>query len=219
MMPVDFAPGCDLYLAWNISVSSGSECQGAPALAIDNVVLTAVPEPVPAYDCHIYIDDRTGYDTIGVYAYGDKEIWGAWPGQAPINEETIDGTTYKVFGHNEASGSYNLIVNNWNRSLQLPDYPIEGGRDYYFMATPEKLTEIVPTGIEETEIASEGELRLKGDNLMCEGAAGIEVYTLAGTLAARAAGESLTLSALPAGTYIALATSDTFRSTLRFLKH
>ena len=56
------------------------------------------------------------------------------------------------------------------------------------MATPEKLTEIVPTGIEETEIASEGELRLKGDNLMCEGAAGIEVYTLAGTLAARAAG-------------------------------
>ena len=219
MMPVDFAPGCDLYLAWNISVSSGSECQGAPALAIDNVVLTAVPEPVPAYDCHIYIDDRTGYDAIGVYAYGDKEIWGAWPGQAPINEETIDGTTYKVFGHNEASGSYNLIVNNWNRSLQLPDYPIEGGRDYYFMATPEKLTEIVPTGIEETGIASEGELRLKGDNLMCEGAAGIEVYTLAGILAARATGESLTLSALPAGTYIAFATSDTFRSTLRFLKN
>ena len=87
------------------------------------------------------------------------------------------------------------------------------------MATPEKLTEIVPTGIEETEIASEGELRLKGDNLMCEGAAGIEVYTLAGILAARATGESLTLSALPAGTYIAFATSDTFRSTLRFLKN
>lgn len=144
---------------------------------------------------------------------------GAWPGQAPINEETIGGTTYKVFGHNEASGSYNLIVNNWNRSLQLPDYPIEGGRDYYFMATPEKMTEIVPTGIKETGIASEGELRLNGDTLMCDGATCIEVYTLAGTLAARATGESLTLSALPAGTYIALATSDTFRSTLRFLKH
>ena len=30
----------NLYLAWNISVSSGSTCNAAPALAIDNVSIT-----------------------------------------------------------------------------------------------------------------------------------------------------------------------------------
>ncbi|MDE6276505.1 MAG: hypothetical protein K2M06_00170, partial [Muribaculaceae bacterium] len=136
------------YLAWNISVASGSNCAGAPALAIDNFVITSEPEAVPEYKWHIYIDDRTGYDAMGVYAYGDKEIWGAWPGQAPIDETDIDGVRYKVFGHDEDSGSFNLIVNNWNRSLQLPDMPFVGGRDYYFVATPDKLEEKNTSGIE-----------------------------------------------------------------------
>lgn len=149
------APGCELYLAWNISVTSGTNCAGAPALAIDNFTLEATPEAVPEYKWHIYIEDLTGYDAMGVYAYGDKEIWGAWPGQAPIDEQTIDGTTYKVFGHNEDSGSYSLIVNNWNRSLQLPDYAIVGGRDYRFTATPTALTEKTTSGVEDVTVAEE----------------------------------------------------------------
>ena len=86
---------------------------------------------------------------MGVYAYGDKEIWGAWPGQAPVDEQTIEGIAYKVFGHDGDSGSFSLIVNNWNRSKQLPDYPIVGGRDYYFTASPEALVEKTVSGIEE----------------------------------------------------------------------
>ncbi len=141
-------PGCELFLAWNISVDKGTNCAGAPALAIDNFTLRAEPEAVPEYKWHIYIEDLTGYDAMGVYAYGDKEIWGAWPGQAPIDVVTIDGTEYKVFGHDEDSGNYNLIVNNWNRSLQLPDKAFTGGRDYYITATPTAVTEKDLSGIE-----------------------------------------------------------------------
>lgn len=148
-------PGCELFLAWNISVTSGVNCAGAPAIAIDNFTLQAETEAVPEYKWHLYIEDNTGYDAMGVYAYGDKEIWGVWPGQAPIDEQTIDGVTYKVFGHDEDSGSYNLIVNNWNRSLQLPDYPIVGGRDYFFTASPQALTEKQISGVESIAVDAE----------------------------------------------------------------
>jgi len=36
-LPVSFVADGDLYLAWNIAVSSGTSCNAAPALAIDNV--------------------------------------------------------------------------------------------------------------------------------------------------------------------------------------
>ncbi len=167
--PLD--PGCDLFLAWNISVTKGTNCAGAPALAIDNFTLTAEPEAVPEYKWHIYIEDLTGYDAIGVYAYGDKEIWDAWPGQAPIDVTTIDGTEYKVFGHDEDTGNYNLIVNNWNRGSQLPDKAFTGGRDYYFTATPTALTEKETSGIEVVSLSDTD--------------APVEFYTLQGVRVAR----------------------------------
>ncbi|MDE5901648.1 MAG: hypothetical protein K2H21_00340, partial [Muribaculaceae bacterium] len=204
-LPVGLRPGCDLYLAWNISVSSGSECQGAPALAIDNVSLSAVAEEIPTYDWYIFVEDNTGYDALGLYAYGDKEIWGAWPGQAPIDTQVIEGIVYKVFGHNEASGSYNIILNNWNRSLQLPDYPVSGGRNYYFSASPEKLTELFTSGLD--EVRDEAAIHLSSDSLFCCDASRIEVYSVAGTVAARAESDTISISTLPAGTYIAVATT------------
>ncbi len=215
-LPVDFGAGCDLYLAWNISVAEGSECQGAPALAIDNVSVEGVLQAVPEYDWHIYIEDRTGYDAMGVYAYGDEEIWGAWPGQAPIDIVNIAGTDYKVFGHNEATGNYNLIVNNWNRSLQLPDYPIEGGRDYWFIATPEKLQEFTPSSVTGVDADKAHELVMSGDTLRCEAARTIAVYNLSGAVTAVADTDSLDIPALPTGIYIARAAGDNFTATLRF---
>ena len=166
-------PGCELFLAWNISVSSGSNCAGAPALAIDNFAISAEVDAVPEYKWHIYIEDNTGYEAMGVYAYGDKEIWGAWPGQAPVDEQTIEGIAYKVFGHDEDSGLFSLIVNNWNRSKQLPDYPIVGGRDYYFTASPEALVEKTVSGIEDVVADEE---------------APVEYYTLQGIRVAEPAG-------------------------------
>lgn len=206
-------PACDLYLAWNISVSSGAMCQGAPALAIDNVEFNAVLKPVPEYDYHIYIEDNTGYEALGLYAYGDKEIWGAWPGQSPLDEVTIDGIEYKVFGHNEASGNYNIILNNWNRSLQLPDYAIQGGKDYYFTATPNGLTPKVVSEVSEIVEGTEGIVMVQG-NLISKSGRGIKVFDATGRLVAAASGSRIDVSALPAGLYIAASEL----SSLKFLK-
>ena len=216
-LPVDFVPGIDLYLAWNISVASGSDCQGAPALGVDNVRIEAVPETVPVYDWHIYVEDQTGYDALGLYAYGDKEIWGAWPGQAPIDEQVLDGVTYKVFGHNEATGSYNIILNNWNRSLQLPDYPIRGGQDYYFRATPSSLI-LLKSGVDEVSVDETRKIVLNGSTVECAEADSIRIYSLTGMLMHEANAAATSVDTLPKGVYIAVATGTTFSDTRRFVK-
>ena len=49
------------------------------------------PEPQLHY---IYIDDQTGWDVITLYAWGDKEFFGGWPGVAPTGNKTVDGVDY-----------------------------------------------------------------------------------------------------------------------------
>lgn len=149
-LPVDFGGGMDLYLAWNISVTSGTDASSAMALAIDNVTVTGVRPAVTEYKYHIYVDDRTSYDALGLYAYGSGEIFGAWPGQAPIDEKDIEGTVYKVFGHDEETGNFNFIFNNWNQGKQLPDYPVTGGKDYYLMVSDSGVKEIDLSGVNVT---------------------------------------------------------------------
>lgn len=150
-LPVNFGGNMDLYLAWNISVASGTDASGAMALAIDNVRIEGVAPAVPEYKYHIYVDDQTTYPSLGLYAWGDGELFGAWPGQAPIDEQTIDGVTYKVFGHDADSGSYSFIFNNWNNGKQLDDLKVEGGKDYYIHITDQGATvDDLLTGIQDT---------------------------------------------------------------------
>lgn len=40
-LPVEVAAGADIYLAWNLSVTSGTACASAPCYALDNVAITA----------------------------------------------------------------------------------------------------------------------------------------------------------------------------------
>lgn len=217
VLPDRLQAGCDLYLAWSISVTSGSNCASAPALAIDNVQISASVEPVPVYDYYIYVEDQTGYDAMGAYAYGDKEIWGAWPGQAPIDEVVIDGCTYKVFGHNEASGSYSLIINNWNRSSQLPDYAITGGRDYYFLATSEKLTEKA-SSVEDNFAEGGKTVKFDGATIYYDGATSLKVYNMTGVVVASATGGSVSVVSVAPGVYIVEAQSGADRAVARILK-
>ena len=46
-LAVSFPANTSLYLAWSISVTSGTTCNAAPGLAIDNVSITPDPEPEP----------------------------------------------------------------------------------------------------------------------------------------------------------------------------
>ena len=148
-------PGVDFYLAWNITVTSGDNAAGAMALAIDNFQLTGELPAIPTAKHYIYAIDETGYDALGLYAWGDGELFGAWPGESWVDQKTIGDNVYKVFLLDAESGSYNLIFNNWNNGLQTPDFNITANRDYYLRVTATAVTEVTDaTNIQPLRAAS-----------------------------------------------------------------
>lgn len=153
-------PGVDFYLAWNITVTSGDNAAGAMALAIDNFQLTGELPAIPTAKHYIYAIDETGYDALGLYAWGDGELFGAWPGESWVDEKTIDGNIYKVFLLDAESGSYNLIFNNWNNGKQVPDFAITANRDYYLRVTATGVTEMITNGIETATAARDADTRV-----------------------------------------------------------
>ena len=148
ILPAKISRGCDLYLAWDISVASGDAAQGAMALGIDDFVIKGELPRIPVSQHYIFVNDQTGWDALGLYAWGDGELFGAWPGEASVGDSIVDGTTYKVFLLDTNSGNYHLIFNNWNNGLQLPDYDIIADRDYYFTITASGVVEDQATVIE-----------------------------------------------------------------------
>ena len=153
-------PGVDFYLAWNITVTSGDNAAGAMALAIDNFQLTGELPAIPTAKHYVYAIDETGYDALGLYAWGDGELFGAWPGESWVHEVTIDGNVYKVFLLDAESGSYNLIFNNWNNGKQVPDFAITANRDYYLRVTATGVTEMITNGIETATAARDADTRV-----------------------------------------------------------
>lgn len=201
ILPTVLGRGCDLYLAWNISVASGNDAQAAMALAIDNFSISGSLPAIPTANHYIYVEDRTGWDSLGLYAWGDGEIYGAWPGQAVIDEREIDGVTHKVFPLDAESGSFNLIFNNWNNGKQLTDHTITAGKDHYFIidengVTPKQITGLDTIG---TTLPS---IDFDGVTLRVTDASEISVYTLAGIRVAHTTGDNLDLSRLVPGVYI-----------------
>lgn len=92
----------------------------------------------------IYVIDNSGYDALALYAWGDAEIFGAWPGIVPTGTEVVDGTEYKYFDTGEANAGLgvSLIFNNNNGDSQLTDFAVTLDRDYYLELTPDGVVEI-----------------------------------------------------------------------------
>ncbi len=98
---------------------------------------TPDPDPAPAKEYKIYIQDLTGWSSFYVYAWGDKEIFGGWPGTQPDVTETVDGVTYKVLTVEGSGESENLIFND-NAGTQYDAVGITLDKDYYIIAYPDK---------------------------------------------------------------------------------
>ena len=141
-LSVSFEAGTDLYLAWNISVSAGDNCAGAPGYALDNVSITPIKEEIAPSAHYIYLLDHSGWESTALYAWGTAELYGKWPGTYPIDTKTIDGVTYKVFPYDiTEAGSYNLIFNNGNNGEQAADFNVNEVRDYYLVLENKNVTE------------------------------------------------------------------------------
>jgi len=99
-------------------------------------------EPVLGSTYKIYVDDQTGWDAIALYAWGDKEIFGEWPGATPAGTVTEGGIEFKYFEVVGAGETEHLIFNNNGGGTQLKDFNVVLDRDYWLRATAEGVTEI-----------------------------------------------------------------------------
>ena len=94
----------------------------------------------PSETHYIFIEDKTGWDTIALYAWGDKEFFGDWPGVAPTGEKTVDGVNYTFWEFTSAGESEHLIFNNNGSGEQAPDFDVVLDKDYYLIVTADGVT-------------------------------------------------------------------------------
>lgn len=160
--PSTYAEGTSLadgYYFYSVSQGEERALKGDSTLHYDNpdlgtrtnITVTrwasyfASEEPEVEHDGHvIYVLDNTGYAELAMYAWGDAEAFGAWPGMTPTGTETIDGVEYKYFDTGEANAglALNLIFNDNGVGSQLPDFAITLDRDYYLELTADGVSEI-----------------------------------------------------------------------------
>ncbi len=97
----------------------------------------------------IYVVDNTGWDELAMYAWGDSECFGGWPGMQPTGKVTINGIDYKYFdtGVNNEGLNENLIFNNNGNGTQLADYNVTLNQDYYLELTPQGVNEFDPSNV------------------------------------------------------------------------
>ena len=60
------------------------------------VVATVIDPTNP--DIKILVNNKTDWDAISLYAWGDAEAFGGWPGATPVGFEEVKGVKYTVFG-------------------------------------------------------------------------------------------------------------------------
>ncbi len=94
----------------------------------------------PSETHYIFIEDKTGWDTIALYAWGDKEFFGGWPGVAPTGEKTVDGVNYTFWEFTSAGEEEHLIFNNNGGGEQAPDFDVVLNKDYYLIVTADGVT-------------------------------------------------------------------------------
>ena len=94
----------------------------------------------PSETHYIFIEDKTGWDTIALYAWGDKEFFGGWPGVAPTGEKTVDGVNYTFWEFTSSGESEHLIFNNNGGGEQAPDFDVVLDKDYYLIVTADGVT-------------------------------------------------------------------------------
>ncbi|MBR5639765.1 MAG: T9SS type A sorting domain-containing protein [Muribaculaceae bacterium] len=216
VLDVPISRGCDLYLAWNITVASGDAANAAMAIGIDDFSISGELPTIPAAKHYIYVDDQTGWDALGLYAWGDGELFGAWPGEASVGEVSLDkATTYKVFLLDTEGGNYNLIFNNWNNGKQLPDYNINADRDFYFRIDENGVTEVEVSTVIENVIDSKTPITVSGNVAFFPGV--IEVYNINGQKVALG-NNTVSLESLTKGIYILRATDGRQATTLKIAR-
>ncbi len=79
------------------------------------------PEPAVKHDGYaLFVLNESSQAELALYAWGDAEAFGGWPGMQPTGTQTINGNEYVYFDMGEANTglNLNLIPNNNNNGVQ-----------------------------------------------------------------------------------------------------
>ena len=97
------------------------------------VMATSIDPTNP--DIKILVNNKTDWDAISLYAWGDAEAFGGWPGATPVGYEEVKGVKYTVFGlpAEMAGKTLNLIFNNNGGGKQLADFAITVPEEEIFL--------------------------------------------------------------------------------------
>lgn len=97
---------------------------------------------------HLYVNNQTGWDVFDIYAYGNSEAFGGWPGATTVPTEVMNGVTYNVYEFQVEKGglvNLNLIIhNNVGEGVEGDQrlyFTISEARDYYLEVTATAVTE------------------------------------------------------------------------------
>ena len=126
-LKVNIAAGDQLYLAWNISVASGSSPNKAMGLSIDNVVIDATfaSQDLSAY---IYVEDVTKWSNLYMN------------GSLPESSAVVNGVNYKVWAIDMDGADHTLTFTDGGSNSQTVN--ITASRDYFLCLTSSEVTEI-----------------------------------------------------------------------------
>ena len=87
----------------------------------------------------IYVEDKTEWETINLYCWGDAEVFGKWPGAQVAGTEKIGDVDYKYFEvPSESLGlKVNLIFNNGDGKVENKDAQkdLVLSQDYFYVVT------------------------------------------------------------------------------------
>lgn len=138
-----------------INNGGGSQCADITASVDGNVYLNDVTLSGGYQTFHIYMEDNTAWNNLYIYAWGDAEAFGAWPGIPSVGSHYYNGHTFsRVEIPRAHSGkNVNLIVNN-NTGTQYDLASVRLDRNHYFTLNPgngKALEFNIATGIDELE--------------------------------------------------------------------
>lgn len=103
--------------------------------------LVEIEDPHPAGSPSVlYIGQELGWEAVALYAWGDQECFGGWPGKQPNATCTLAGKAYNMFNITaEQSGlGENLILNNNGAGEQADGPKVTLGTNQVFMIGADK---------------------------------------------------------------------------------
>ena len=89
-------------------------------ITADGVEEIGEPETVAHDGYALFVLNQSSQTELALYAWGDAEAFGGWPGMQPTGTQTINGNEYIYFDMGEANTglNLNLIPNNNNNGVQ-----------------------------------------------------------------------------------------------------